>query len=232
MDLLAWVLAAAALAAFVLIITWQFRGRGEAERADGDPSAPQVVERTAVPDAPPPAAGSEHYLDLPSSYVLVGAPVVLGDASGQHLQDGLAITLRDWLVHLHPDRSGAWTDVVRDFYATAAEDPVVGDYFHGVDVDGLQRHFLAALMILTGSGLTVGTYRRMQAKHAGVRNRDGRPITPEVFDAAIGVLVDILRGKGVPGGTLRQVEFVLAPLRTAIARTDPPAPSATAEKGD
>ena len=74
--------------------------------------------------------------------------------------------MRDWLRHLAgPD---AWSEVVSRFYNRAATDPDITGYFTGVDLARLQRHFLAALMIVTGQGVTVGVVRRMHAAHAGV----------------------------------------------------------------
>jgi hypothetical protein len=91
--------------------------------------------------------------------------------------------LRDWLRHLAgPD---AWSEVVSRFYDRAAADPDIAGYFTGVDPARLQRHFLAALMIVTGQGVTVGVVRRMHAAHAGVCTPTGQPITEATWNATI-----------------------------------------------
>jgi truncated hemoglobin YjbI len=95
--------------------------------------------------------------------------------------------LRDWLRHFAgPD---AWSQVVLRFYARAAADPNIAGYFTRVDIDQLQRHFLAALMIVSGQGVTVGVVRRMHTAHAAVRNTTtGQPITDTTWNAGIGAL--------------------------------------------
>jgi hypothetical protein len=80
----------------------------------------------------------------------------------------------------------------------------------------LQRHFLAALMIVTGQGVTVGQVRRMQAAHTGVRNSKGEPITSAVWDTVIGVLAGVLGELGTPAATLTALGATIAPIRAAI----------------
>lgn len=129
---------------------------------------------------------------------------------------GMSMPLRDWLVHCHPGQDNVWAEVVPDFYTAAAASPSIADYFRDVDASMLQRHFLAALMMLTRHGLTVGAVKQIQARHAHVRNSAGTPITPDIYDAAIGVLTTILARKRVPEDALAQVGVMLATLREAI----------------
>jgi hemoglobin len=152
------------------------------------------------------------YAGLPTGHLLHGPPIVTDLGIGL----GEPVPLRDWLVHYHPHRDNVWAEVVAEFYSTAAADPDIADYFVGVDLAGLQKHFLAALMMVTGHGLTVGAVRQMQLRHAEVRNSHGEPITPEVYDATIGVLATILRRKGVPDHVIAQVQDLLEPLREVI----------------
>jgi hypothetical protein len=156
--------------------------------------------------------GAVAYAGLSTGHLLHGPPIVTDLGIGL----GEPVPLRDWLVHYHPERDNVWAEVVAEFYTEAAGDPDIADYFVDVDLAVLQRHFLAALMMLTGHGLTVGAVRQMQARHAEVRNSRGEPITPEVYDATIGVLATILRRKGVPEPVLAQVQELLEPLREAI----------------
>jgi hypothetical protein len=98
----------------------------------------------------------------------------------------------------------------------AAADPAISDYFAGVDMPRLQRHFLAALMIVTGQGVTVGVVRRMGEAHATVRDAAGAPITGEIWDATIGVLAEVLGELGTPPATLVALATTIAPIRAAI----------------
>ena len=96
------------------------------------------------------------------------------------------LTLRRWLTTHHHLRRDVWADVVTNFYDRAALDDAVADYFAAVDLFELQRHFLAALMTVTGEGLTVGTVRRLHEKHRNVRNTQGVPITGDIYEHPLG----------------------------------------------
>ena len=101
---------------------------------------------------------------VPDTHLLTTCPTV-------DTPDG-PLPLRDWLRHFAG--ADAWSQVVSRFYTRAAADPDIAGYFTRVDIDQLQRHFLAALMIVTGQGVTVGVVRRMHTAHATVRNRHRR----------------------------------------------------------
>jgi hypothetical protein len=149
--------------------------------------------------------------------LLVGPPMVGQD------------TLRDWLIHYRKD-GDVWSDVVREFYRRAAGAPTVADYFGGhVTTDGeidpaLQRHFTAALVLITHTGVTRGLPAIAAGWHNGVRNSAGDPITPEVFDAVTATLVGVLRDFDVPDAALEQLGATVAPFRMAIARERVPSP--------
>lgn len=149
------------------------------------------------------------YESLPDGHLLAPAPKV----------GGSSVVLAEWLRH-HSGRDGVWQEVVAEFYGRAARVPVVADYFTGVDLPVLQRHFVAALVIVTGRGLTAGTVRRLAAKHTNVRNSAGAPITPAIFDAVVSTLAGVLDDYGVPPATIREITALVAPLRVVIA-TDP-----------
>ncbi len=128
------------------------------------------------------------------------------------------VTLYAWLVHHHPSREGAWAEVVDMFYTRAAANPEIATYFGGVDWERLQNHFLGALRIATGTGLSQRTIDTLAEKHADVRSQDGQPINTVVYDATIQVLVDILAEIGVPRSGIEQLAATIAPLRGVIAR--------------
>jgi len=169
--------------------------------------------------APPPTRGLISPADVigPADDVedlLVGPPVV-----EMPCQPGAAPTtvpLRDWLVHLHPENSNVWSDVVTEFYATIMAEPAIADYFHDADLAALQNHFMAVVIAVTGEGVTATTVQQLRTRHAGMRDSNGNPISGAIFDRAAGVLTDILRAKAVPDRTLRQVDVVLALFRQAI----------------
>lgn len=149
------------------------------------------------------------FADLPDSHLLAEAPVVTAD--------GDAVVLYDWL----RKRSGddVWEGIVAEMYAQAAQVPMVASYFGGIDLPELQRHFLAALVMLTSRGMTVGTVRRMQTAHVPVKNELGEPITGDAYDAVVATLAGILMARGVPEATLGQIGALVAPLREVIVIT-------------
>ncbi|HEX3305002.1 MAG TPA: hypothetical protein VHS32_02020, partial [Streptosporangiaceae bacterium] len=95
-------------------------------------TGPQVTVRPAEPDAEvvrairqarePMVSGDQR--DLPPvtltgpNELLIPPPMVGGD------------TLRDWLIH-YRNSPEAWMEVTEEFYARAAQDPDVADYFVG-----------------------------------------------------------------------------------------------------
>ncbi|MFR9803226.1 hypothetical protein ACL02T_13115 [Pseudonocardia sp. RS010] len=174
-----------------------------------DPPAPRPEAPGAafVPAQRPPAE-PEPYLH-PDRRVLAPPPMV----------DDLP--LRDWLVHYSLSGDQVWPSVVATFYARAAAVPEIADYFSGTDMVRLQQHFVRALLVLTGSGLTEGTVRRLQEAHLPVTDSRGRAITPAVYDAAIESLLGVLAEHGAPKTALSQLAVTVAPLREVIARPEP-----------
>jgi hemoglobin len=140
--------------------------------------------------------------------VIAGPPQVLVGA-------GHSDSVRDWLCHYTHGRK-TWGDAVAEFYRRAAADQQIASYFHGVDLPELQRHFTAAIVIVTSKGLTAKTVVRMAERHRSIRDRDGRPITGDVYDKVVGVLVSVLRDMHVPDAALAELGDVVAPLRAAI----------------
>lgn len=145
----------------------------------------------------------------PANFRLTGPVVVV-------LADKSTISLRDWLVHYSIHEENAWPTVVSEFYDRAAMESDVADYFGGVDMAHLQRHFLAALMMVTSNGLTVGACRQMQERHRTVRNSAGQTITPKAYDRIVVILAEVLAEHGVPSYVVDQVGRCIQPLREAI----------------
>jgi hypothetical protein len=146
------------------------------------------------------------FADLPDEHVLASAPTV------PPTDDGLV--LYDWLRKEAGD--GVWEEIVTEMYDRAAAVPMVASYFGGVDLAELQRHFLAALVMLTGRGLTVGAVRRMGNAHLPVHNESGQPISGDAYDAVVATLAGILLARGVPRDTMGQVGALVEPLREVI----------------
>jgi hemoglobin len=128
---------------------------------------------------------------------------------------GQSDSVRDWLCHYTHGRK-TWGDAVAEFYRRAAADPQIASYFHDVDLPALQRHFTATIVIVTSKGLTAKTVVRMAEKHRGIRDRDGRPITSEVYDRVVTMLKGVLRDMGVPNDAIADLGGVVRPLRAAI----------------
>jgi hypothetical protein len=150
----------------------------------------------------------------PLGEVLIAAPTV-ESATG-------ALTLYDWLRN-HTRDDGVWATVVAEMYADCSTDPEVAGYFGGVDLSpygDLQRHFLAALVLLTSRGLTRATVQRIAVAHVNVRNQHGEVITPAVFDKVLLTLAGLLQRRGVPSFTVGQLAELAQPLRRVIL--DPP----------
>lgn len=152
------------------------------------------------------APATELYPGIPDTHLLCTCPMV--DAPGG------AIPLRDWLKHLAG--ADAWSVVVSRFYARASSDPEIAAYFTDVDMPQLQRHFLAAIMIVTGQGVTAGVVRRMREAHTEVRDSRAVPITGEIWDAVVAILVGVLSEMHTPPATLVALGSTIAPLRAAI----------------
>jgi len=172
--------------------------------------APEALIPVADGEEP---AHSDPYRGRSMSELLTSPPIV-DTIYGQK-------TLGEYLKH-HPGRDGVWHGIVAEFYARAAGNPRIAPYFAGVDIDELQRHFLAAVMLVTGEGVRVGTVRSMENRHAKVRNPSGEPITFEVYDMTVGIFADVLseelrRDHIDPGPVIYQLIATIAPLRDAIA---------------
>jgi truncated hemoglobin YjbI len=202
MDAVVWI---SAIALSVVVITMALRWTGMIGRAPDRPASTPSQQRAKRDLSPP---GRTEYAGLDPTYVLIGAPVVPGLAGD--------VPLREWLRHEHPSNDHVWRDVVAEFYGRAAQDPEIAAYFSNADMETLQRHFLATLLLVSGNGLTVGAVRQMRERHKVVSDEDGRPISERAYDKTMRILLEVLRENGVPPSALTQVFAVLAPLRQAI----------------
>lgn len=126
------------------------------------------------------------------------------------------VVLWTWMRHHHPRPEGLAQRVVRRFYDAAARDVEVADYFVGVDLPGLQRHFVRAFILLADKGLTTGSLRNLATRHAVVRNTTDQPVTPAVFDKVVAALGAALHAEGVPTDAIHHIARMCAPIRTAL----------------
>lgn len=154
----------------------------------------------------------------PQNEVLTPAPMVWDETVGE------SVTLLDWVKERYRADPKVWPKIVADFYGAAAADPDVAEYFAGVlarpdGIHELQKHFMRAMIIVCGQGITVGLVRSMQDRHAGVRNLSGQPITADIYDRVIGALVGTLRRFRVPADGIANLATTVAPLRAAIIAT-------------
>jgi hypothetical protein len=188
----------------VLIVGWW-----RADRIDGAAQRRQV--RGPAPQAAPDRTTNA---PVPPNHLLVGPPMVEGQTA---VNADTVVPLRDWLVHFHATAGNIWSEVATEFYTAVMEDPQIADFFRYSDQAALQKHFLAALITITDGGITADMVERLRLQHAALRNGNGEPITPAVFDRAADALIEVLRSKSVPEPTLDQVQRVLACLRGAIA---------------
>jgi hypothetical protein len=179
------------------------------DRLDASVRHPGLPGREAAPPATPDQRDDPGASSAPAdpdepeaTTVLAGPPLVAED-------DGATTTLRDWLVHFHPDRDNAWVEVTREFCDTMAVHPDVAGYFPTGQPDALQKHFLAALILITGTGLSAAGLERIRAYHAGVQDGHGRGITPRAYDTAMRILLDLLRAKNIPDSALGELMISL-----------------------
>jgi len=126
------------------------------------------------------------------------------------------VTIPEYLRRYHPQGEKALMAAVNEMYRRAAAVPEVADYLRDADMAVLPRHFHSALMVLTTSGLTPVLARQLRAAHGGVRNSQGDPITPAIYGAVLGVLVDVLTDAGIPDAALAQVKEMAGPLEEVI----------------
>jgi truncated hemoglobin YjbI len=175
------------------------RAKGILLAAATDSGPSSGSRENATPTGPQPVVGQTH--QLPDQQL--SAPPRRPD------------TARDWLTH-YTGGKVTWPQVVREFYTAAAADPDVASYFAGVDMERLQKHFTAAITIVTREGVTAGTRAAMVRAHAGVINQRGMRITGDVYDKVITVLVDILTRHDVPSSAIGELARTVAPLRVAI----------------
>lgn len=196
-------LVALAATAVLTLLVWIELRRIVRLIADDEPATGHAAHALAAP------AELTEVLAAPArtDYLIEGpARVVVGTG---------ADSVKDWLQHYTYDRH-TWADAVAEFYRRAAADPEVADYFRGVDLERLQRHFTAAMIFLTGRGLRQSTVERIRTAHASIRNSRGEPITGPIYDRVIGVLVGILQEWNVPASAIADLARIIGPLRAAV----------------
>lgn len=154
-------------------------------------------------------SGPDALLRQPDDTLLMPAPVV-------STVDG-TVTVRQWLTGQPSiDVQG----MVTRFYDRVLDDAAVAGYFDGVEIGVLREHFVATLLLITGSGVTVGTARYLYEAHRKVKTSDGDPITSAAFDAIIANLATVLSDAGVPRGAIEALRNVVQPLRPLLATPD------------
>jgi truncated hemoglobin YjbI len=132
------------------------------------------------------------------------------------LVDDQDVVLWTWMRHHHPRPEGLAQRVVKRFYDAAAHDPEVADYFVGIDLPGLQRHFVRAFIALADRGLTTAAVHDLADRHATVRNTRGEPVSVAVFDRVVAALGASLHAEGVPTDAIRHIVAMCVPIRTAM----------------
>lgn len=127
--------------------------------------------------------------------------------------DGDEMTIRRWMES--NDELDAQA-LVGEFYDRLTSGPEIEGYFAGIDMERQRKHFLAAVLLVTGAGLTVGTARAMEQVHRDIKRPDGAQITGHVHDKVIGTLAGVLSEYGVPAAAIGKIADVVAPLRPLI----------------
>jgi hypothetical protein len=215
-DLLtAWLVAGFLL---VVVLYWLL-----ADRLDATAGRRRAHERggRTVAVAAPLRRLDAAYTRRSSSLVVFGPPTVpTGGGSGPRgLPD--RVPLRDWLLQMHPDGPHVWAEVVTEVCAMAARDAAIAAHFARSGPAALQRHFLAVVMLLTGTEITTSLLGRLRLAHASsARGGGGAAVTHSVYDAFARGLVEVLHWRGVPEETLRELAVALLLLRDVIVVDD------------
>jgi len=128
------------------------------------------------------------------------------------------MTLRDGVINLHPQNDKVWNELVTTFYKRAGDDSRISPYFWGKDVEEIQKHFLAALLIVGHTGLTEATADTLGEKHRHLN------IADVDYDATVQVLVRVLQDYKVPWSTIQQLNPAVLELRKRIVMRTAAAP--------
>jgi hypothetical protein len=200
-----------------LVVGWSYADRRDARRrrpgAHAGPRLPSSADAVSVLRSHRTASGPA---GRAGSRPGVAGALMTGsdDATGP-------ITLRTWLVHLHPGGGNLWAEVVQEFLDAVSSDPDITAYFGG-DERRIRQHFLSVLIALADGGVPGPRLEALRARHSAVRDGAGHPISAVAFDAATGALIDVLRGKGVPYSGLGQLALALAELRPSVVPDSAP----------
>jgi len=128
------------------------------------------------------------------------------------------MTLKDGLQNAHPQNDKVWNQLIATFYTRAGDDPRISPYFWGKDVEEIQKHFLAALLVVGHTGLTEATADTLGEKHQHLN------IADLDFDATVQVLVQVLQDYKVPWSTIQQLNPAVLELRKRIVMRTAAAP--------
>jgi truncated hemoglobin YjbI len=190
----------AVVALGVLVLTGEYRALLARPRHPAAPSRP-----VSTPEPAPAAEPGAAFFTDPNE-LLAPPPMIDG------------VVLRDWLIHHHRKDDNVWRDVVVEFYDLAAADDHIRQFFRHTDLPTLRQHFTRTLVKVTGEGVTASDVHYLATKHTFVDDAAGQPITPAVWDKVVGVLVGVLRSKGVPSQGIAALAETIAPLRPALVR--------------
>lgn len=148
-----------------------------------------------------------------------------GQTEGKLLADAPYVdrmTLHEWLIE---QKHGLiWQELISTTYDRCRRDPLLGVFFRDTDLPKLQKHFLATLLVVTHTGLTVATARAMYSAHRGLTDDHGGPITHGVFDRFVETLGGALQDVGVRDLYIGDVVNILEILRPLLVRPDAPPP--------
>ena len=128
------------------------------------------------------------------------------------------MTLRDGVINLHPQNDKVWNQLIATFYSRAGDDPRISPYFWGKDVEDIQKHFLAALLVVGHTGLTEATADTLGEKHRHLN------IADVDYDATVQILVQVLQDYKVPWSTIQQLNPAVLELRKRIVMRTAAAP--------
>ncbi|MGH3566159.1 MAG: hypothetical protein ACRDRH_09030 [Pseudonocardia sp.] len=155
---------------------------------------------------------TDAYAGLPNDFVLTGPPTI-------ELASGATITLRDWLMHYHPNGGRAWSALTDDFYRTAMNHRAVQHALAVLTRKDAQLYFLALqLAAINHDGITVGDMRCLQQQSEPAE----RPVATETYNGIIDALRAALARQGAPDPAIRNLINTMGPLRDAIARPQNP----------
>lgn len=174
---------------------------------------PQQADR--IIDAIDRAAGVDEQPTVePTPIVEPYDPILIGPPQ-EHTGDDL----KDWVQHYSMGRY-SWSDVGAEVYRQALASPLVAPYFDGMPVEDIQRKFIATMVVLTSQPVRQSMVDRMARKHRNVMTPSGEPITEDVFNAVINVVVTVLTRAGVSDKGITELGEIVEVFRPAILKPE------------